>query len=158
MRKLVGIATLSIYISQVVDEAGVKTLTFEQTANIVIGGIKAETEIRVLDWREDMHTSVIFGTTTHRSKLIDPKNALDHEGNKLHSFLTEGILQESPDPATNVYDLVVQSATNGWTIQQLWGFGIVEGKRMYVRRTLVTKGNQEVKVRGVYEWKGKTKA
>jgi len=147
-----------MYISQVVDDSGVKTLTFDQTASIAIGGVKGETEVRVLDWREEHHTSMIFGTTSHRSRLIQLRTALDENGKHLHPFLTDGILDEGPvGTDSNVYDIVAHS-TNGWVIQQLWGFGMINGERWFVRKTLITKGDVEVTIRGIYEWKGKTKS
>lgn len=143
-----------MHVTQVVDDTGLKTLTFDQTASIVIGGIKGETEVRALDWREDLHTSPIFGTTSHRSRLIDLKTALGPDEKRLHPFLTEGLLEA--DAGNNVYDVVAHQ-TNGWVIQQVWGFGIVDGERWFVRKSLITKGGAEVAIRGLYEWKGKTK-
>lgn len=158
LRKLVGLATLSMYVTQVVDDSGLKTITFDQTASVAIGGVKGETEVRVLDWREELNTSMVFGTTSHRSRLINLKTALDQYEKHLHPFLTEGFLEEGLVGAdNNVYDIVVHPI-NGWVIEQVWGFGIVNGERLFIRKTLVTKGDEEVAIRGIYEWKGKTKS
>ena len=43
----------------------------------------------------------------------------------------------------------------GWTARQIWGFAIVDGKRYYTRRVVVSKGSEVLKVRLVYNWQGK---
>jgi hypothetical protein len=43
----------------------------------------------------------------------------------------------------------------GWDARQVWGFAIVDGKRYYTRRVVVTKGKEVLRVRLVYNWIGK---
>lgn len=43
----------------------------------------------------------------------------------------------------------------GWEAEQIWGFALVDGQRYYTRRVVVKKGSKAVKVRLVYDWKGK---
>jgi hypothetical protein len=135
-----------------------KTLIFDQTASIAIGGIKEEKEVRVLDWREELHTSPVFGTTSHRSRLINLPTATGYNGKPLRSFLTESFLEEGESGGdNNLYDIVAHQS-NGWVMEQTWGFGIVNNERWFIRKTSVKKGDEVVNIRGLYEWKGKTKS
>ena len=49
----------------------------------------------------------------------------------------------------------VQNEEKGWTADQIWGFAVVDGKRYYTRRVVVSKGEEVLKVRLVYNWRGK---
>ena len=46
LRKLINLATITMFVKQDVDDSGAETITIDQTAS---GGIKAETEVRKLD-------------------------------------------------------------------------------------------------------------
>jgi len=48
----------------------------------------------------------------------------------------------------------VTNEEKGWTGDQIWGFAIVDGKRYYTRRVVVTKGDTALKVRMVYDYRG----
>lgn len=49
----------------------------------------------------------------------------------------------------------VVNEKSGWDAKQIWGFAEVDGKRYYVRRVVVTKGDKVLKARLVYNWQGK---
>jgi len=72
--------------------------------------------------------------------------------------MREGWLEEGeqagPNGETHVQNFVVNEE-KGWTAEQIWGFAIVEEKRYYVRRVVVTKGAEVLSVRLVYNWQGK---
>lgn len=157
MRKVASLATLSMKARQEVDEdTGLKTLIFTQGASVAIGGISEEEEVRVLDWREEFHTSPLFGTTSHRSRLVNLSSVTGHDGKPLNSFLTEGFLDEGEAGGdNNLYDLVVHQS-NGWVMEQTWGFGIINDERWLIRRMSVKKDDEVVNTRAVYEWNGET--
>jgi hypothetical protein len=155
IRKVVSIAALSLKATQQVDESGTKTLVFTNAVSVAIGGLSEENEVRVLDWREEFHSSTLFGTSSHRSRLVNLSAAAGHDGKPLHSFLSQGFLDEGEPGGDNyLYDLVVHQ-TNGWVMEQLWGFGMLNDKRWLMRTMVVRKGNEVATARAIYNWKGK---
>lgn len=46
-----------------------------------------------------------------------------------------------------------ESPKRGWNVYQVWGFAIVDGKRMHVRRIVSKKGREEHRIRTVYDYK-----
>ncbi|AEO63912.1 34ce6d64-c742-4309-abcd-1148363a702b [Thermothielavioides terrestris] len=155
IRKLASLATLTMKAEHDVDESGARILVFTQGASIAIGGISEEREVRVLDWREEFHSSPIFGTTSHRSRMVNLSAATGHDGKPLDPFLTEPFLDEGePGGENNLYELVVHQ-TNGWVMEQLWGFGMLNEQRWLMRTMAIRKGGEVVKARAVYEWNGR---
>jgi hypothetical protein len=74
--------------------------------------------------------------------------------------LTEGWLPESAEG--EVVESYVENEGNGWTAWQIWGFAEVEVKgekqRMHVRRAVVRKGKEAVRVKLVYSYGGELDA
>ena len=74
-------------------------------------------------------------------------------------FLKEGWLHDDAEkggPAGELHiESYVENDERGWTGEQIWGFADVDGKRYYVRRVVIKKGGEELKVRLVYNWQGK---
>jgi len=74
-------------------------------------------------------------------------------------WLKEGWLdgeEENGGPAGERHvESYVDQEEKGWTGEQIWGFAIIDGKRYYTRRVVVTKGEEVLKVRMVYDWHGK---
>lgn len=141
---------------QHVDEEGTTRIRIDQTAT---GGIKGETELRVLDWSKVPHVSGVFGTMQNRSRWTGIKgNAESGDGTALESWLAEGWLEKGAgaEGAQHIQNWVVNEKA-GWTAEQIWGFAMVNGLRYHVRKFLVRKGDEVVKVRMVYNWKGRTK-
>ncbi|KAK4150734.1 hypothetical protein C8A00DRAFT_17798 [Chaetomidium leptoderma] len=155
VRKLASLATLTMKVAHEVDESGAKILVFTQGASVAIGGISEEKEVRVLDWREEFHSSPIFGATSHRSRMVNLSAATGHDGQPLDPYLTEHFLDEGePGGDNNLYDLVVHQ-TNGWVMEQIWGFGMVIEQRWLMRTMAIRKDGEMVNARVIYEWKGK---
>ena len=157
LRKIVSLATITMYAKQEVDDDGVAVITLDLRAT---GGIKAETEVRKLDWKEVTSKSGFFGTSRHRSRWIDIKGQTQSGyGGPLDTYLIEGWLEEPTEKAgeDNLQDFVVNEK-NGWSVEQIWGFATIDGKRYHMRKTLVKKGEQVEKARTVYDWKGKGKS
>ena len=48
----------------------------------------------------------------------------------------------------------VESATNNWTANQIWGFEVIDGKRRHVRHVVVRKADDWKQARLVYDWVG----
>lgn len=48
----------------------------------------------------------------------------------------------------------VESLDHGWVQEQTWGFEDIDGQRRYVRRIVVTKGQQRETARMVFDWEG----
>lgn len=53
-----------------------------------------------------------------------------------------------------MFDLIVHQ-TNGWVMQQIWGFGIVDGERRLMRRMVIRKGDEVAYITALYDWKGR---
>jgi hypothetical protein len=145
-----------MHVKQEVDDTGISIITIAQTAS---GGIKGETEVRKLDWSEATHTSGVFGTTRHRSRWTGVKGTTQSgNGGTLDPYMTEGWLEEPVGKGGEDYlqDFVVNEK-GGWTAEQIWGFTLVNGERYHARKTFVKKGDEVVKIRTLYDWKGKVK-
>jgi len=147
-RKAIAWATITLHTKQYTPSDGITHIDIDQTAT---GGVKGTTENRLLDWTERSHSDYMFGDLKGKSRWVN----LDGEG--LDSFLTEGWLEEEagPNGEKHVQSWVLNEA-NGWTAEQIWGFAIVEGARYHTRRVVVTKGEEVLKIRLVYDWQGRS--
>ena len=48
----------------------------------------------------------------------------------------------------------VESTTDAWTANQIWGFEEVDEERRYVRHVVVRKADDWKQARLVYDWRG----
>ena len=48
----------------------------------------------------------------------------------------------------------VESKTDKWTANQVWGFEVIDGKRRHVRHVVVRKEEDWKQARLVYDWMG----
>ncbi|CZR61253.1 uncharacterized protein PAC_11149 [Phialocephala subalpina] len=147
-RKAIALATVTLHAKQYLGDDGIVHIDIEQTAT---GGIKGTTELRILDWEKREHEDHVFGKLKGRSRWIDLSGVED-------SFLKDGWLEdnESSGPAGEKHiESWVENSEKGWTADQIWGFAIIDGKRYYVRRVVVKKGDTVLKARLVYNWQGK---
>jgi hypothetical protein len=148
-RKAISLATVTLHVKQYTDEAGNTHIDIDQTAT---GGIKGTTEKRELIWEFKEHDDHIFGKLKGKSRWLDLDAVED-------PFLKDGWLEgeeEKGGPAGELHvESYVENNEKGWTADQIWGFALVDGKRYYVRRVVVKKGSEELKVRLVYNWQGK---
>lgn len=155
IRKLVSVTTLSLKVAHDIDEAGAKMLIFTQAASVAIAGLSEEKETRFLDGRETLHSSAMFGTSASRSFLVNLSTATGNDGKPLDPFLTQDLLREGePGGDNNLFDLVIHQ-TKGWTMEQIWGFGIVNEERRLVRKMVIRKGAEVVYITAYYDWKGR---
>jgi len=148
-RKAISLATVTLHTKQYTTEDGHTHIDIEQTAT---GGIKGTTELRELDWQEREHEDHVFGKLKGRSRWLGLDGVED-------PFLKDGWLEgdeEVSGPAGEKHiESWVANEEKGWTADQIWGFAIIDGKRYYVRRVVVTKGDTVLKARLVYNWSGK---
>ncbi|KAH8653154.1 hypothetical protein BGZ60DRAFT_387045 [Tricladium varicosporioides] len=148
-RKAISLATVTLHVKQYTDDAGVSHIDIEQTAT---GGIKGTTELRTLDWEFREHDDHLFGSLKGKSRWIKVEDLDD-------AFFKDGWLEGEeenggPNGERHVQSFV-ENSEKGWTAGQSWGFAIIDGKRYYTRRVVVTKGSEVLKVRLVYNWQGK---
>ncbi|CAF9910583.1 hypothetical protein IMSHALPRED_009244 [Imshaugia aleurites] len=143
LRKAISYATITLTITQYVDETADKR-THIDIAQVATGGVGRTNENRTLDyaWRE--HEDKIFGKVKGRSRWIKLKDVDDDD------FLKTGY----DDMEGEHVQALAESIGNGWTADQVWGFEEVEGKRHYVRHTVVRKGDDWKQARLVYDYKG----
>ena len=144
-RTAISLATVYLNIKQYTDDAGVVHVDIEQTTT---GGLQGTTELRTLNWEEHEHEDHIFGKLTGKTRFVATE-AIEEP------YLKEGWLEgeeEKGGPAgeTHIESSVVADA--GWTANMIWGFADIDGERRYTRRIVVKKGDQELKVRLVYEY------
>lgn len=155
IRKVVNITTLTLKVAHDIDESGTKTLVFTQAASIAIAGLSEEKETRFLDGRETFHSSTLFGTSSARSRLVNPSTATDNDGKPLDPVLIRDLLQEGElGGENNLFDLIVHQ-TQGWVMQQIWGFGIVNDERRLMRKMVIKKGSDVAYITAFYDWRGR---
>lgn len=58
------------------------------------------------------------------------------------------------DRGNNAIDLRVVNDDAGWESRQILGIELIDGQRRHTRRSLVTKGDEVVRTRLVYDWQG----
>jgi len=152
-RKAIGLATITLHTKQYTGDNGTTHIDIDQTAT---GGLKGTSEYRELDWIARAHEDHLFGNVKARSRWLNLDVDLDRIED---SFLKDGWLENDEERAGPSDEYHIQSmAVNeekGWTANQIWGFAIIDGQRYYTRRVIVTKGDQAIKVRLVYNWQGK---
>jgi hypothetical protein len=153
-RKIILLATVTLSIKEYLDDNYITHIDLEQTAT---GGIQGTTELRILDWSENSHVDHIFGTLKSQNRWVSNlKTVQSGKGGPLHPYLTEGWFVEKvgPNKESFLQNWVVNEE-NGWTVEQIWGFTKIKGKRYKTRKIVVTKGEKVLPLTLVYGWKGK---
>ncbi|OJD19634.1 hypothetical protein AJ78_00365 [Emergomyces pasteurianus Ep9510] len=171
-RKAIGLATVTLKISQKKNDAGTVQMDIDQ---LLTGGIKGTAEHRSLDWSERPHKDHIFGEVIGQSRFIkageagadgrrrpnvdvQTKTGNEAEDAAVAKFLRGEILANGDLTDGFVVDEAnedflqswVRSQESGWTGEQIWGFEIIDGVRRYTRRVVVAKDGNVEKVRLVY--------
>ncbi len=155
MRKTIGIATITLDVEQSVQEPLPPSESKEPATVIIIkqtiaGGIPGTTETRCLDWVYRNHSDRIFGDVKGRSQWIAAANIED-------ASLAKGWIEDEaeaagPNGETHVYSIAESQAEGSWVAQQVWGFQTVDGERRYARNVVITKGDERVEFRVVYDF------
>jgi hypothetical protein len=68
-------------------------------------------------------------------------------------FLKSGWTQDCIDGV--VIEMLVESISDTWTAQQVWGMCDINGERRQVRKVLTKKGSKEHKISIVYDYVSK---
>ena len=146
MRTAIGMATVTQHIMHYTDDTGKTRIDIEQT---VLGGIQASPEKRTLDWTERSHSDRIFGELLGKSRYIAPAELPEAEVGGDKDWLCEGWDEEGVK-----VESWVENKNAEWTAIQIWGFGLVDGARYWIRRVVVQKGAEKIRARLVYNYAG----
>jgi hypothetical protein len=156
-RKIILLATVTLSVKEYVDAENVTHIDLGQTAT---GGIQGTTKLCILDWSETTHEDHIFRNVKSRNRWVtDLKTIESGNGGPLHSYLTEGWLNEKIglNGESFVQNWVVNDE-RGWTTEQIWGFSICNSQRYKTRKILVRKGDDILTPTLAYHCKGKPEA
>lgn len=129
-------------------------MVLTQIVSIAIAGLSEEKEVRVLDGREKFHSSALFGTSSAQSRMISLSTATGHDGKPFDPLLIQDFVNEGESGEENLlYDLIIHQ-TNGWVMEQIWGFGMVNNERRLIRTLGIKKGDKVAYTRAIYDWMG----
>ncbi|KAE8385579.1 hypothetical protein ETB97_008324 [Aspergillus alliaceus] len=137
VRNVIANAPVTISITQTVDPTtGVTKIASTQST---LG--RTVSDVRYLEWEvEDQQNHPLFGSLSMRSRWAKA------------SDLGEGFLIGNADGEAELIEVLAHGTMAGWTSHQVWAFEEIDGHRYHTRRALVTKGDQQVQVRMVYDW------
>jgi hypothetical protein len=159
-RKALGAATVTQHLYQTPETGEDNTPTTNiKIDQLITGGIKGSTEIRILDWHYREHVDRIFGTVNGRSRYITLAKAVE-EGKSAGineedaKYVAEGWLKETEEG--EIVESFVENEENKWTAWQIWGFAEIGGERKLTRKFVVRKttSDEVVRVRLVYDYMG----
>ena len=98
-------------------------------------------DIRLLDWdRELQQTHPLFGQTRTRTRSSIARDIIGHE------YLLESLADDE-----YVVEVLVESVMDTWKSHQVWRFETIAGLRRQTRRAVVSKNDQIVQIRMVYD-------
>ncbi|MCJ1306413.1 hypothetical protein MMC25_000055 [Agyrium rufum] len=154
VRRAISFATVTLSVKQYVNNDPSPDVTHIDITQTATGGIKGTTELRILDWTARDHKDGIFGEVHARSRWVTPEQLRElHGGSESEKedaeYLGEGWLDE--DGAERVLSWA-ESVGGGWTVEQVWGFQEVDGKRYYARNVNCRKGEEVKRARLVYDF------
>lgn len=144
VRNAIAYAPVTLTITQTaavdVDGDGGTQITKIESTQSTLG--RTVSDVRFLDWGvTEQEDHPLFGSLSMRSRWAK-RGTLDD------NFLVgDGDAKTDGDEVIEV--LVVGTE---WTSHQVWGFEEIDGLRYHTRRGVVTKGEQRVQVRMVYDW------
>lgn len=144
VRNAIAYAPVTLTITQTADadvdvDGGTRITKIESTQS-TLG--RTVSDVRFLDWEvTEQQDHPLFGSMSMRSRWAR-KSSLD-----------DGFLAGDGD-AKGDGDEVIEVLVVGteWTSHQVWGFEEIDGQRYHTRRGVVSKGEQRVQVRMVYDW------
>jgi hypothetical protein len=157
-RKAIGLATVTLHVKQYTappdppsdKKEPVVHIDIEQTAT---GGIKGTAEHRNVDDVDREHSDWLFGKGQARSRWLGV-DGLPAIAAECGEWLTKGWLEDGegkgPGGESHLWNAVVADA--GWTAVMVWGFQTIGSERRYVRLIQVSKGDQKVEIRFVYDF------
>jgi len=103
--------------------------------------VSEENEVRVLDWREELHSSTLFGPAL--TGPLGKSIGCCRPRREALALVLEPRLSGRREPGGDnyLYDLVVHQ-TNGWVMEQIWGFGMLNDERWLMRTMVVRKATR----------------
>ncbi|KAI9751188.1 MAG: hypothetical protein M4579_006167 [Chaenotheca gracillima] len=122
------------------DGTPVTSIAVKQT--VTPGGFNSN-ETYVLDWSQRDATVPLFGSISVYARYL-PTTDLDD------SALREKLTRVNED--ATIIEEVVKSTQSGWQTTGIWGFEMIDGKRFYTRNTTTVKGEEQIKLRLVYDF------
>jgi len=146
MRKAIQMSSISLSVKHYKDDAGVERIDIDQTLS---GGISGTSERRILDWTYREHEDHIFGALLGKSRRLKMKDITDPflKNDWLPDTVEHGVIEsfvESDTPKSN----------NVWTVNQVWGFELVEGDRKYARHLKFSSPQEDLELRLIYDYGG----
>lgn len=145
-RKGIGLASISLDINQYTAPPKPPSTATDVVTHIDItqtaSGLKSTQEDRCIDDFFRGHADWLFGKVRGKSSWVSLEE-IDDE------FLKTGWLVEGDGKLLKSY---VESQDDDWIATQIWGFEMVEGERRYTRHVVVTKKDQRVQIRMVYDY------
>ncbi|KAI1094280.1 hypothetical protein F5B19DRAFT_73178 [Rostrohypoxylon terebratum] len=149
-QKLLPRATVTNRITQTTDESG---FTRIQTYSKMSGGFEFNPEPYILDGLEHATPG---GIQRVRAEWVDfrrpkPTNV---RGEPIDSYLTQGWPEDSNATTWDHVYVHTKNDNGGWIVEDVWGFSLIDGKRYFVTRSLMRKGEYCMRMALVREWKG----
>ncbi|KAL4862400.1 hypothetical protein BDV12DRAFT_203081 [Aspergillus spectabilis] len=155
LRKAISLANPKLTIAQSTNEDGVAVVDLSVVG---IGG-RTVTEQRVLNWEPIPSSNPLYGKTTIRSRLYTSTlEKRPNQSDEDHAYLNARIARDgSPSSWAEDEDhqhlhCVISNDKGGWTIDQVWGFEEINGKRYHTRRSVLVKGDAVERGRIVYNY------
>lgn len=105
-----------------------------------VSGMASSEEKRCLDNEFRGHSDFLFGEVRGQTRWVTLAEIDD-------AYLAKG--WEAADKYVYSY---AESPSKGWVAIQVWGFQIIDGERRYARNVTVTKGEERVEFRMVYDY------
>ncbi|KAF4122655.1 hypothetical protein GMORB2_6962 [Geosmithia morbida] len=144
-RKAIGLASVQLDINVYEAPPSPPNTSTDVVTHVDIvqtaSGLSSTHENRTLDDTFREHSDWIFGTVSGKSTWVKLEDIED-------DFLREGW----EDGTTDLIQSYVESKDNGWIATQIWGFQIIDGERRYSRNVLVTKDDQRVAIKLIYDY------
>ena len=125
------------------DKSNTTPITTINVTQIVSPGSFNSQNTYVLDSVARESTVPIFGKIAVAAKYAPVASIEDPE--------IRAKFEMSEEPQTSIVEMV-RSVGNGWVTTSIWGFEEVEGERHYTRHSVTRKGDQELKLRIVYDF------
>ncbi|KAK4498685.1 hypothetical protein PRZ48_009195 [Zasmidium cellare] len=142
LRTILGAAQITVGIKQW-DDPTTGTTHLEMENNIAYAyGLPGVTDTYVTDFSPKEYYDTIFGNVRDRARWVRVNELRD-------AFQKEAWAEE-----TEVLELWTDHLDVGASTSQVCGFEVVEGERRYTRRLVVSKGEDVLRVRLVFDYVG----
>ncbi|KAL3471495.1 hypothetical protein BJX99DRAFT_237383 [Aspergillus californicus] len=155
IRKAISLASPRFIISHSTNENGTAVV------NINVSGVGGSgvTEKRILNWEPIPGKNPLYGTTQTRSRLYTSTLVKSQSHSEEdYAFLSARTTKSgtpsawAEDADEQHFQCVIANDEAGWTMEQVWGFEEIDGKRHHTRRSIVRKGTAVERGRLVYNY------